>query len=226
MIFESTKDLAISSFVAIIVGQSGIGKTSQVRYLPEDRTLIISAEKGLRCLHGTNYKVKQIKDMNGLKEVYTYLSSEIRPFDYIFIDSLTEILEICLDELKADPRFQDPKMMLKMYGQYNETATKLIKAFRDIEGYSIIFTCLSEVEKNGMELVDAFNIPGSAVKANLPAWFDLCLHLKVFKDDKGKSHRRFITNNAHSNLAKDRTGKLEEFEEANLGVVIKKVLGK
>lgn len=225
MKFKSTKDVASSRVAILLTGQSGVGKTSQCRYLPEDRTLIISAEAGLLCLQGTNYAVSEIKSTEDLLEVYSYLAGSKADFDYIFIDSLTEILEIVLSELKEDPKYSDPKMTLKMYGTYNEMSTKIIKSFRDLTQYSVVFTCLDDLAKNGVELIEEFNIPGSAIKADLKAWFDICIHMKNFKDDKGESIRKFITDNSESRLAKDRSGKLDSYEEANIGELINKILG-
>jgi phage nucleotide-binding protein len=222
--FKSTKDVSSSRFVALIVGPSGIGKTSQVRYLPEGKTLILSAEAGLLCLQGTDYAVAEIKTTEELMNVFSYLNNGA-DFQYIFIDSLTEILEIVLTELKEDPRYSDPKMTLKMYGTYNEQATKIIKAFRDLSSYSVIFTCLDENAKNGVEVVKEFNIPGSSIKNSLMAWFDLVLHLHAFTDEEGKVHRKFITDSTISPLAKDRSGKLESYEDADLSAIINKVLG-
>jgi hypothetical protein len=223
MEFKSTKDVSSSRFVALIVGPSGIGKTSQVRYLPEDKTLILSAEAGLLCLQGTDYAVKEIKSTQDLMDVFAYLNNGSK-FQYIFIDSLTEVLEVVLSELKEDPRFADPKMTLKMYGTYNEQATKIIKAFRDLTEYSVIFTCLDENAKNGVEVVKEFNIPGSSIKNSLMAWFDLVLHLQAYTIE-GETHRKFVTDSTVSPLAKDRSGKLEAYEEANLSEIIRKVLG-
>ncbi len=225
MKFKSTKEVSSSRFVAIISGASGSGKTSQCKCLPEKETLILSAEAGLLCLQGTDYKVAEINSVESLMEVYLFLTKKPKQFNYIFIDSLTEILEIVLAELKEDPKYADPKNMLRMYGAYNEQATKIVKAFRDLTDYSVVFTCLDEDEKNGMETVKAFNIPGSSVKNNLKAWFDICLHLKTFKNEEGETIRKFITNESESPLAKDRSGRLDTYEEADLSVIINKVIG-
>lgn len=225
MQFKNTKDVSSSRFVALLVGASGAGKTSQCRFLPEDRTLILSAEAGLLCLQGTEYKVAEINSTESLMEVYTFLTKKPKQFDYIFIDSLTEILEVVLAELKEDPKYADPKNTLKMYGAYNEQATKIIKAFRDLTDYSVIFTCLDENAKNGVEIVKEFNVPGSSIKNNLMAWFDLVLHLNTFKDEEGKTIRKFITDVSESPLSKDRSGKLEPYEDADLSAIINKVLG-
>lgn len=225
MKFKSTKDVSSSRFVSLIVGASGAGKTSQVRHLSEEETLIISAESGLLCLGGTDYAVAEINSTEDLMNVYKFLTIDPPKFKYIFIDSLTEILEIVLAELKEDPKYADPKNTLKMYGAYNEQATKIIKAFRDLTNYSVIFTCLDENAKNGVEIVKEFNVPGSSIKNNLMAWFDLVLHLQTFKTEDGETVRKFITDVSESPLAKDRSGKLEPYENANLGEIIIKVLG-
>lgn len=224
MEFKSTKEVSSSRFVALIVGASGLGKTSQVRFLPEDRTLIISAEAGLLCLKGTNYPVKEITSTDDLMEVYEFLTKKPKMFDYIFIDSLTEIGEMVLTELKNDPKYAGANMALKMYGQYNDIMTKIVKVFRDLTDYSVIFTCLDEQVKNGMELEDQFNLPGSSVKSSIKAWFDLVLHMKAYRNEEGQTIRKFITDASESRLAKDRSGALDSFEDADLSAIINKVL--
>lgn len=57
---KSTKTVSSERFVALVVGPSGIGKTSLAKTLPEKETLIISAESGLLCLSGTDYAVTEV----------------------------------------------------------------------------------------------------------------------------------------------------------------------
>ena len=73
-------------------------------------------------------------------------------------------------------------------------------------------------------MVDEFNIPGQMVKDNIKAFFDLVLHLKIYEVEKQKI-RKFVTDNAESRLAKDRSGKLLPYEDADLMSVINKILG-
>lgn len=225
MDFKSTKDVSSSRFLALIVGNSGVGKTSQCRHLPEDETLIISAEAGLLCLNGTNYKVAEIKSSDDLMEVYNFLTQDPPRFKYIFIDSLTEIMKILLEEKKQDPKYQDPKFVRNMYGDYGEMGLKIIKVFRDLTQYSVVFTCLDEMEKNGVEMIEQYNIPGNMINKDLKSLFDLVLHMKTYNDEEGVSKRVFLTNESASRLAKDRSGKLEVVEDANIGNIIAKVLG-
>lgn len=226
MIFKNTREVSSSRFIAVIAGPSGIGKTSQVRFLPEAETLIISAEAGLLCLHGTNYAVAEVKSSDDLLEVYEFLTKDPPQFKYIFIDSLTEIMKILLEEKKNDPKYQDPKFTRNMYGDFGEQGIKIIKVFRDLAQYSVIFTCLDQLDKEGVMTVEEYNIPGKMINKDLKSLFDLVLHMKIHKDPETQESKRvFLTDESVSRLAKDRSGKLDLVEDANIGTIITKVLG-
>jgi phage nucleotide-binding protein len=229
---KKTGDIATKRFVALIVGPSGIGKTSLVRTLPEpeDKILIISAESGLACLDGTSIDVLEVdptKPMESLEEIYEALSKDEykKKYKYIFIDSLTEIGQLIISELKRDPHYGQPKNALQMWGKYGELMTTIVKGYRDMSDYSVIFTCLDAVEKDGLEKLESFNLQGSSIKNNVKAWFDLVLFYKVFRDDEGNNIRKLVTDISESPLAKDRTGKLEAYEDADLSVIINKITG-
>jgi phage nucleotide-binding protein len=228
---KKTGQIATKRFVALIVGPSGIGKTSLVRTLPEpeSKILLISAESGLACLDGTNIDVIEVdpnSPTKSLEEIYDFLSLDAtkKKYKYVFVDSLTEIAQLIVAELKKDPHFGQPKNALPMWGKYGELMTMVIKSYRDMSDYSVIFTCLDAVEKDGLEKVESFNIQGSSIKNSLKAWFDLVLFYKVYRDEEGNHIRKLVTDIAEAPLAKDRTGKLEAFEEANLEIVIKKII--
>lgn len=227
MQLSSLEDIVSERVVALIVGRSGAGKTSLAKDLPEDRTLIISVESGLLALkkYKLKTKVKEIKTMKDLKDVYLFLSQDEtkKQFDNVFIDSITELGEVLLAELKTSKEYLDPKMALKMYGQYNDDFTAFVKAVRDMKPYSIFFTCLNSYEKDGLQMVEEFNFPGAKVKANIKAWFDLVMKYEIFEAD-GIKHRMLITDDSINPLAKDRSGMLDQYEKANLQAIKEKIL--
>lgn len=224
MKITNTKEVTSKRFIALIAAESGVGKTYQARFLkPEEKTLIISAESGLLCLKGTNIAVCEINTMDDLKEVYMMLAKGTE-YKTIFIDSITEIAQKLLSDMKASPEYNDRKMALAMYGDYAEDLTRMIKSFRDLQDYSVIMTCLTAKEKDGLEMIDSFIMPGSKVSSNMKAWYDLVLHLKVVQDENGKPQRFFITDSMISPLAKDRSGTLDQYEEADIGKIMAKVL--
>lgn len=230
---KKTGDIATKRFVALVVGPSGIGKTSLVRTLPdpESKILIISAESGLACLDGTAIDVIEVdplKPMESLEEIYDALTTDAykKKYNYIFVDSLTEIGQLIVSELKKDPHYGQPKNALPMWGKYGELMATIVKGYRDLSDYSVIFTCLDAVEKDGLEKLESFNLQGSSIKNNVKAWFDLVLFYKVYRDEEGNNIRKLVTDISESPLAKDRTGKLEAFEDACLSTIIAKITGK
>jgi len=224
----NTKEVASRRIIALIGGPSGIGKTTLAKTLkPTGKTLIISMESGLLCLSGTDIDVWEIESSEDLKEAYQDLCKPkyIAKYDNVFIDSLTEMGDIVLDELKADPKYQPSNMALKMYGAYNDKMASWIKIFRDLSDYSVFMSILTEDVKDGLELVEGFNIAGTKIKNSIKAWFDEVLFYKVYEDEDGKSHRKLVTDIAEAPLAKDRSGKLDPYEVADLSVIVNKILG-
>lgn len=225
--FELTKDTDINRMALLIVAESGVGKTSQCMTLNPDEVAFISLESGDLCFKRSNYKPRLksvIKTVDDLTETFSQLVDGIDGIKYVFIDSLTEMGQMVLSELKDDPHYGLPKNALPMYGKYNEMMTKIIKSYRDMDKYTVIFTCLSSKEKDGVEIYDDYNIPGTSVKNMLKSYFDLVLHMQVYKDGD-EEKRVFLTNSSVSRLAKDRSGLLEEVEDANIGELIVKILG-
>lgn len=228
---KKTGEIATKRFVALVVGPSGIGKTSLVRTLPEpeDHILLISAESGLACLDGTDIDVVEVDPSSptkSLEEIYDFLQSDEAKakYKYVFVDSLTEIGQLVVAELKKDQHYGQPKNALALWGKYSELMTMIIKSYRDMSNYSVIFTCLDAVEKDGLEKFESFNIQGSSIKNSIKAWFDLVLFYKVYKDEEG-SHRKLVTDIAEAPLSKDRTGKLDSYENADLSAIINKIKG-
>lgn len=235
---SSTREITSDRFVCLVVGESGVGKTSLAKTIDPERTLILSAESGLLSLKGADIATYDItkgdngesltdsEKINRVREFVKFLGEPgtRERFKNIFVDSLTDVAEVWAKHLQSLPEFQDPKQALRLWGRYNTEVTAFIKFMRDLSHYNVIFTCLSKQEKDGVELVDQFNFPGNALKSNIKAWFDLVFVYKVYETDEGPI-RKLITNVLEHPLAKDRSGKLESYEDPDLQGVMDKVLG-
>ena len=70
MIIRSTKEISNQRFSILIVGESGVGKTSTAKTLPSPHSeiLIISAESGLACLAETDIPTIVINPNHPWKE--------------------------------------------------------------------------------------------------------------------------------------------------------------
>lgn len=99
----------------------------------------------------------------------------------------------------------------------------IVKSIRDLKGYTIVVTALSKVDKDEFQRrYHAVDIAGK-VSERLPAFFDEVFYLGQF-DVNDKKERLLLTQTYETYLAKDRSGKLSQFEQPNLGTIINKIL--
>ena len=216
----STNDVTMHNVFALIVGSSGVGKTSLAKTLDPKETLIISAESGLLSIAGTGIDVWQIENVADLKEAVIELQNGAG-YKNIFIDSLTEIAEQIFADLK--PNFTKAQT----FGLYDEYSTRfiwLIKKLRDLTDYNIICTCLDKlVAVDGIDRTSIDLIQKSLTK-KIPAFFDEVFHYQIIPVNE-ENKRCIITSNEHVDFCKDRSGKLNWAEPADLNKIFNKIKG-
>ncbi len=139
MKIASTKEIHLKPHYVLVYGCSGIGKTSLVRSLPAN-TLILDAESGLSVLKNTDFSMislaqndeGQILDEKHrflrLVEFMQFVREETTKakYQYLFIDSLTEISQNLLKHLRAEKGLDG----FKLWGEYTSEMVNLIKFFR------------------------------------------------------------------------------------------------
>jgi hypothetical protein len=104
--------------------------------------------------------------------------------------------------------------------------TRLVKGFRDLESYNVVFTALEKVETD--EVKRRFVCPdvgGGKFQERLPAFFDEVFYMTITPDDQGVYRRVLLTNPASGYPAKDRSGRLALVENPNLAEIRAKILG-
>ncbi|WP_418764647.1 AAA family ATPase [Mailhella sp.] len=230
---------------ALVVGPAGIGKTSLLRTIfgqqfnsktgqweqisePAGKVCTLSAESGLLCVRDLiasgqveGFEIGTFQDM---REVHAALMSpEFRQrYQWIYIDSLTEISARCVEAVKL--KYPSARDSFPMWGEYNDSMTALIKAFRDLTSYNVIFTCLETVDKdqNGFRFKGPM-ISGTSLKERLTSYFDEVFYMERCKNDSGEENVVFKTREPVG-LAKDRSGKLDPEEPANLLTIQKRIL--
>lgn len=218
-------------FKGIVIGVAGIGKTSLIRTIPEnERVCVVSAEAGLLCVADL-VKCKRIEgfeigSFSEMAEVFNYLMTpEAREkFQWVFIDSLTEISSRCVEAMKA--KYPNKSDSFNLWGEYTDKMTGLIKAYRDIPFYNVVFTCLEQVEQD--DLKRRFygpSISGSGLKERLPSYFDEVLYMTSLKNSEGQEYRAFICQPWDKYPAKDRSGKLSITEMPSLSSIKSKIIG-
>lgn len=221
----------------IVYGESGSGKTTLAKTCP-GKPLIVSAENGLRSLKGTNLPVYDItvdKDGNQMDRKFRFqkllhllemLDSDEykKKFDWLVFDSLTEITQCFVEYLKD--KHPDGKDALKLWGEYNEGVQGFVKALRDFTPYNILIFALESYDKDETgRRFTGIDINGK-ISTRIPAIFDECFQLKIFTNDEGVNQRFLITSKYENNVAKDRSGNLNQFESANIANIVSKMNNK
>ena len=221
-IMLKTTSAVSPAFVKVLVyGASGAGKTTLIPSLPAP--VVLSAEAGLLSIRGADVPYIEIATMEDLREAYMWLcdSDEAKPFQSVAIDSLSEIAEVVLSSEKKIAK--DPR---QAYGAMQDQMGELIRAFRDLPNRHVYMS--AKVERSQDEqgrLLYAPSMPGNKTGQALPYFFDEVLALRCEPDADGKPQRALMTDSDGVWLAKDRSGKLDIYEPADLGVVIRKILG-
>jgi hypothetical protein len=218
---KRTKEATAQAVKLLVYGQAGAGKTSLIPTLPTP--VILSAEGGLLSIADTNLPFIEITSMDDLREAYKWLTSsaEAAEFESVALDSISEIAEVVLNaekKINKDPR--------AAYGAMQEQMADIIRGFRDLPGKHVYMSAKLEKTQDEMgRVLYAPSMPGNKTGQSLPYFFDEVLALRVEKDAEGFTRRALMTDGDGLWLAKDRSGKLEVWEDADLGEIIKKIGG-
>jgi hypothetical protein len=216
----STAASAADRGIKVLVhGPAGAGKTTLCG-TTGGKPIIISAEAGLLSLRHLDIPVIEVASIEDVGEAYAYLASgEGSQYDWVCLDSISEIAEVCLAAEKAATR--DPR---QAYGALSDRMFALIRAFRDLPGRNVLMSC-----KQARETDSAGNtcyvpaMPGQKLGQGIGYFFDFVFALRVEKDGEGKPTRWLQTNRDLTHEAKDRSGCLELFEPADIAAIAAKV---
>lgn len=218
---KSTKDAALDGIKVLVHGPAGAGKTSLCATTGAP-TIIISAESGLLSLRGVDIPVIEVKSLEQMYEAYDFVanSEEGQAFSWICLDSISEIAEVVLNHEKKVAK--DPR---QAYGALAEKMTDLIRAFRDLPGRNVYFSCKQERTKDEQSGAMLYYpaMPGNMLKQGVGYFFDEVMALRVEKDADGNPTRWLQTSRDFNYEAKDRSGCLEMFETPNLAEIAAKI---
>jgi hypothetical protein len=214
---KRTSGLAANGVKLLVYGQAGAGKTSLIKTLPNP--VVLSAEGGLLSIQDADLPYLEITSMDDLREAYSWvLESEYKS---VALDSISEIAEVLLSAEKkvmVGGKARDPR---QAYGAMQDRMGDLIRAFRDLPGKHVYFS--AKLEKSADELGSvayAPSMPGQKFAQQLPYFFD-----EVFAFRKEAGHFALMTSTDGLWSAKDRSGKLDQWEAPDLGAVIRKIAG-
>ena len=218
---QNTNAVKADGVKILVYGQAGAGKTSLIPTLPDP--VILSAEGGLLSIADSGLPFIQITNMATLREAYSWLleSDEAKKFKSVALDSISEIAEVCLGaEMK---KAKDPR---QAYGEMQTTMAEAIRSFRDLPHENVYFSAKLEKTQDEMgRLLYSPSMPGNKTGQALPYFFDIVAALRVEKDAEGVMQRALMLETDGLWQAKDRSGKLDAWEQCDLGAIIEKIGG-
>lgn len=220
-----TSDVTNNGVKCCIYGGSGVGKTHLVSTAPNP--IILSAENGLLSVRKYNLPYLQITSMDDLVEAHQLIQTPAYSgYHTVFFDSLTEIAEVCLADLKSKN-----KDMRKAYGDVQESVLHIVRAFRDMPGKHVVMICKEEfIKLEDGSLKYGPMMPGNKLPQQVPFFFDELFQMVAMSvaDETGAvSIRRGLrTAKDDKHTAKDRSGALASpWEVADLSVIFQKIMG-
>lgn len=157
-------------------------------------------------LNDVNIPTIRVNGLGELKEAYSYVVDHKDEYETVIIDSITEIGEMIVSELKQHPDYSELNASMKLWMKFSEVMLAIAKSFRDIDGMNVIILALPESVQVGYQQKILPMIPAKKVQAKLGSLYDEVILIQV--DEEGK--RQFICQPTGEFDAKDRSGKLPQ----------------
>lgn len=233
--FTNVQDAIADNGIKILVhGPAGTGKTV-LSATTNAKTLLINAEAGLLSLKNavddprittvndiSHITVATITNIQDLYEVYDSLVANPGDFEWVNLDSISEIAEVVLSYEKAQTK--DPR---KAYGELQEQLTSLLRAFRDLPNYNVCMTCKQQMTKDEYSGITMYGpaLPGTKLPQQVAYLFDEVFAMRAERNEQGELVRSLQTERDMQYEAKDRSGKLAMYEIPSLQVIHDKIRG-
>jgi|ERR1051326_920330 hypothetical protein len=221
---KSTAQAGDEGIKTLVYGRSGVGKTPLLATAPYP--FIISGEKGLLSLKRCNPPLPygEFTNQAQLIDIFKWCASshEARQFYTLGLDSVSEAAEVLLADLQK--KYNNDGR--KVYPALEAETMALLRAFRDLAWKSVVVIGKEEYDKDESGLmVYRPLLPGKKLPQAIPYLFDETFRMLVGKDQNGQDMRYLRTRLSGTEIARDRSGMLNEFEPANLTYVFSKILG-
>ena len=219
--FQSTRSVTTKAGVKVLgYGQSGAGKTLAIATAPAP--VILSAESGLLTLAKFDIPFIHITSLEDLTKAYNLVTGSVgKNFQTICLDSISEIAETCLAAEKR--KTKDPR---QAYTKSNDLIAGIIRSFRDIQGKNVYFTAKEEWNKDEQTGAMMFgpSMPGKQLTKDIPYFFDVVLRFEIITDPATGAQSHWVrTVGDMNNVAKNRGGKLDKWEQPNLSNIFNKL---
>jgi AAA domain len=214
----------------LLVGPTGIGKTSQLRTLDLPTTLFADIEAGDLCVQDVAVDTIHIKSWPQARELSTAVhNGDLSPYRTLFIDSLTALSRLSFQHAESQSECisrSGQKDTRAAYGLHARQMLDWLIELQHARATNVILCAVLETVKDDFGRIEhQLQIEGLKTGRELPAIVDQVITYQWVDFGDGKPVRAFVCTqpNPFSYPAKDRSGRLDQIEEPNLGKLITKL---
>lgn len=203
---------------SICYGAPGIGKTPIINTAP--RPVLLICEPGMLSMRGSVVPSYEGYTPQKIDEFFDWFfgSNEARAFDTLAVDSISQMCEIYLAEAKAGPN-RDGRAH---YGIMAEKVMKHVNRMFFIKNHHCYLICKQQTIDIGGIVKHRPYFPGKDLNVQIPHLYDMTLHLSEVTISGFGVQKAFRTKASFDIHARDRSGKLSEFEPADLNYIFRK----
>lgn len=200
-------------------GPPGVGKTPIIKTAP--RPVVLAVEPGLLSMRdATNIPAFEAETPAKIDDFFNWFfgSKEATNFDTLCIDSISQLAEVYLtQELK---RNKDGR---KAYGDLSRKVMEIANALYYLPNKHVyLIAKMGTYDENGTSIRKPY-FPGQDLNIKIPHLFDEVIYIdKMQIPGVAQPTLAFRTQSTYGIHARDRSGRLAEFEPPHLGQLFQK----
>jgi len=206
---------------SLIYGGPGTGKTPMVQSTPSPVMCVV--EPGMLSMRNvTNVPAWEANTPEKIEEFFTWTlqSTEAKNFQTVCIDSISQLCEVFLTQELARC-----KHGLQAYGEMSRRVMSLVDALYYMPEKHIYLIAKQAVADENNVAVKKPYFPGKDLNIKIPHLFDEILHIGETNVPGQPKPVLAIRTKATFNItARDRSGKLDELEQPNIGAIFTKCM--
>ena len=200
---------------SLVYGAPGTGKTPIVNTAP--RPVLCCIEPGMLSMRTSSVPTYPAFTTRAIDDFFEWIlkSNDARHFDTICVDSISQMAEVYLAEELT--RNRDGR---KAYGEMSRRVMAHLTGLYFAQNKHTYLICKQSVIEGQLRPF----FPGQDLNVKVPHLFDIILQLAIHAIPGVGQHKAFRTLASLDAVARDRSGKLAEFEPCDLSALFNKVM--